>query len=230
MTQRDNTANRSTTGRPANAALLVAPGCAHCPGVLDGLGKLVKEGLIGRLEVVDITAHPEAAQAAGTRSVPWCRIGPYTLEGAHSTAELREWAEAAVNGASMGVYVSYLLEHHRLDQAIALVRESPSLLHDLVRLIADLDTPMAVRIGIGAVFEDVQADGLLSGIVHPLGALTQASEPQVRADACHYLGLTGSADAVSYVTPLLDDADEDVAEIAAESLPLLPRPEPVAGC
>lgn len=208
--------------RPVDAELLIAPGCAHCPGVIDALGKLVKGGLIGRLTITNITSHPEAAQAAGTRSVPWARIGPYVLEGAHSTSELRDWAHAAASGAGMGIYLSYLLEHHRLDQAVALVRDTPALLQDLVHLLGDLDTPMVVRIGIGAILEDVQNDGLLTGIVHPLGALTQSAESQVRADACHYLGLTGSADAIGYVRRCLDDSNAEVAEIAAETLPLLP--------
>lgn len=210
------------SSRPVDAELLVAPGCAHCPGVIDALGKLAKTGLIGRLTITNIVSHPEAAQTAGTRSVPWARIGPYVLEGAHSARELRGWAEAAASGAGMGIYLSYLLEHHQLGHAIALVRETPALLHDLVHLLSDLDTPMVVRIGVGAILEDLQDDDLLAAIVHPLGALTQSGEAQVRADACHYLGLTGSVEALDYVRRCLDDSNAEVAEIAAETLPLLP--------
>jgi HEAT repeat protein len=43
----------------------------------------------------------------------------------------------------------------------------------------------------------------------------------VRADACHYLGLTGAGAAADYIRPLLDDKDAEVREIAAESLALL---------
>ena len=84
------------------------------------------------------------------------------------------------------------------------------------------DERFHVRIGIGAAFEDLQDSGLLGGIVDELGALTRDSEPQVRADACHYLGMTNSPSALHYVQPLLDDPDEEVREIAAETLPLLP--------
>lgn len=214
----------SHTLRPVNAELLIAPGCAHCPGVIDALSKLAKEGLIGRLTITNIVSHPEAAQAAGTRSVPWTRIGPYLLAGAHSASELREWAEHAAEGGRMGVYLRYLLEQQQLTQVVTIIQDNPNLLHELPPLLGDLETPMGVRIGIGAVFEELQGSGLLNEIVDELGALTRASESQVRADACHYLGMTNNVAAIHYIQPLLDDTHDEVREIAAETLPLLPTP------
>ena len=41
-----------------DALLLLSPGCAHCPSVLEGLSQLLKKGELGRLEVVNILAHP----------------------------------------------------------------------------------------------------------------------------------------------------------------------------
>ena len=52
---------------PPDALLLIATGCPHCPTVLAGVGDLVKQGKIGRLEVVNIVTHPEVAQALGVR-------------------------------------------------------------------------------------------------------------------------------------------------------------------
>lgn len=206
---------------PTDAELLIASDCPHCPAVLEALGRLLKEGLIGRLLVTNIAVHPAAATAAGTRSVPWMRIGPFELTGTHTPAELREWAQYAASGSGMNAYLAYLLEQHQLGRSVELVRQDPPLLHDLLPLLGDLQTPMAVRIGIGALFEELQDSGLLSDIVDELGALTRAAEPQVRADACHYLGLTGSRAAADYVHPLLNDADAEVREIASETLPLL---------
>lgn len=80
---------------PKDALLLIAPGCAHCPVVLEGLSLLVKQGNIGRLEVVNIVSHPEIASELGVRSVPWFRIGNFELEGSHTPEELRIWAERA---------------------------------------------------------------------------------------------------------------------------------------
>jgi hypothetical protein len=209
--------------RPADALLLMAPGCAHCPVVLEGLAQLIKRGDLGRLEVVNIAAHPEAAEAVGSRSVPWCRIGPFELEGLHSAAELAVWAQHAAAGTGMTEYLAALLEGQRLAQVVSRIRANPTLLHDLIVLMADLAAPMTVRIGIGAVFEEMAELGLLSEVVPDLGALTRSEQPQTRADACHYLGLTGDGAARPYVQALLQDPDTEVQQIAAESLAVLPR-------
>lgn len=204
-----------------DALLLIGPGCPHCPTVMRALTDLLKQNRLGSLEIVNITAHPERAAAVGTRSVPWTRIGPFELAGAQSPVELADWVDHASQGTGMAAYLSHLLESQRLAETIQRARENPNLLADLVSLIGDLTTPMAVRIGAGAVFEDLASDGLLLPIIPELGALTRSDEVQVRADACHYLGLTGSSDARPYIEALLDDEDGEVREIAAESLPLL---------
>ncbi len=78
-----------------DAELLIASGCAHCPVVLSGLAELLKQGRIGRLDIINIAAHPELAEARNARSVPWIRIGPFELSGAHSAQELAVWVERA---------------------------------------------------------------------------------------------------------------------------------------
>lgn len=210
----------SSNTAPA-ALLLLAPGCPHCPTVLRGLAELLKQGRIGRLEAVNIAEHPEVATEVGTRTVPWCRIGPFELEGLHSERQLAGWAEHARQGTGMPEYLAGLLETRKLERVTRLVREQPGLRPDLIALIADLEIPMGVRIGVGAVFEELAQHGELTDLVPQLGALTRFSEPQIRADACHYLGLTEAAEAVAFVEPLLDDPDAEVREIAAETLPLL---------
>ena len=203
------------------ALVLIAPGCPHCPRVLQALTELLKRGQIGRLEAVNVAEHPEVAAELGTRSVPWCRIGRFELEGLHSEHELADWAEHARQGTGMPDYLGTLLERQRLDRVIGLVRAEPETLFHLVSLIADSDTPMGIRIGVGAVFEDLAADRLLTPIVPQLGALTALPEAQIRADACHYLGLSATVEAELFIRRLLDDPDPEVREIAAESLPLL---------
>lgn len=206
---------------PPDALLLLAPGCAHCPVVLEGLTRLLKDGRLGRLEVVNVAARPEAAAAVGTRSVPWTRIGPFDLEGSYGAAELRHWVDHAAAGTGMGEYLAHLLEQQRLAQVIAAVRAAPARLLDLVELLGAPDTPMGVRIGIGAVIEEMAGTDALRSAVPSLVAQTASAEPSVRADACHYLGLAGSAEAAPALAALLDDPQPDVRDIAAESLALL---------
>lgn len=207
---------------PADALVLVAPGCPHCPQVVSALADLLKQDRLGRLEIVNIARHPEVAAAVGTRSVPWTRIGPFELAGNYRAAELAEWAGYAAQGSGMSLYLAHLLEQQALPQVIARVEAAPALAVHLVALLADLDTPMGVRIGVGAVLEHFEGTDVLTAIVPELGALTRAAEVQIRADAAHYLGLSHSVDARPWLEPLRDDPDAEVQEIAVESLALLP--------
>jgi hypothetical protein len=205
-----------------DAELLLAPGCVHCPVVLSGLAELLKKGRIGRLEAINIAVHPEAAEARGVRGVPWIRIGPFELSGAHTPGELADWAERAGSAAGMRAYLTEGLATGQLDSVTAACRRSPELLPPLLALAADLETPFAVRVGVGAVLEDLAPDGLLSGLGEAIGALAASPHAQVRADAAHFLGLSGAAGARALLTGLAADEDAEVREIAAESLAGLP--------
>ena len=206
-----------------DAELLLAPGCAHCPGVLAALSEMLKQGEIAQLTAINIHTRPDAATERGVRSVPWIRIGPFELAGAHTRAQLQAWAERAGSRQGMQAYLVESLETGQLDSVIAACRRSPQLLGPLLELAADLDTPFAVRIGVGAVLEDLGADGLLADQLEPVAALAASEQVQVRADAAHYLGLVGTDQARNLLNGLLHDSDAEVREIAAESLEEMPR-------
>lgn len=205
---------------PADALLLMAPGCAHCPVVLASLTRLLEEGRLGRLEVVNVVAHPEAALRAGTRSVPWTRIGPFELVGLYAPAELAAWAEHAAAGTGMAAYLAHLLEQRQLDRAVAVARRAPGALAALLGLAGSLETPMGIRIGVSAVVEELGGSDALRDALPALAQLAVSPEPQVRADAAHFLGLAATEAARPVLASLLADPDATVREIAAESLAL----------
>jgi thiol-disulfide isomerase/thioredoxin len=207
--------------KPADVLLLIAPGCPHCPGVQEALGNLVKEGVVGTLEVVNVAIHPERATAVGTRTVPWVRIGSFELDGALTLDELRLWAERASEDSGIGAYLSHLLENQRLPKALALIQATPSILDDLVALLEQEDTPLVVRIGVGAIMEELEGSDLLNRVFEQLERLTHSPEPYLRADACHYLALSANPDAAPIFRRLLQDQDPEVREIARESLETL---------
>ncbi len=208
----------NSTKTPPQAEILINTGCAHCPAVLAGLSDLIKQGLIGKLVVINIAHDPDAAAERGARSVPWTRLGPFVLEGKYTPGELRQWAERAAGETGMGEYFGELIESQQLDKALGLVRNDPTQLQTLVSLIADLETPMGVRIGVGALFESLAEHGQLEDAVAALGQLTRVEASQVRADAAYYLGLTKSDSARRWLEPLLEDENHEVREIAAEAL------------
>lgn len=202
------------------ALVYIGSGCPHCPAVLDGLARLVKDGRLARLEVVNLSVA-EPAPGDRVRSVPWVRIGPFELVGAVGAGDLADWAEWAATGEGWGAYYAHLLENRRLDEAERLIVERPGTLPDLLSLLGEADTPMALRIGIAALLEGLADGPVLVQAVPVLEQLTLSDLPQTRADACHFLGLAGDLGAIPTVRRLLEDEQPDVREIAADTLALL---------
>ncbi len=214
---RDN----ASAGEAPDALLLIAPGCPHCPVVLEGLATLVKEAVIGRLEVVNIAAQPDRAAALGVRSVPWARIGPFDLAGLRSIEELRRWAGQAGSEQGMATYFNELLMSGQLQEVEDRVRKQPGYLRVLPGLLGNQETSINTRIGIMAVFEGLEGSGLGASVVDQLGALTTSTDARVRNDACYALSLTESANALPYLQACLEDPDSQVREVAQEAIEAL---------
>jgi hypothetical protein len=208
----------SSTPAPLEAELLIATGCAHCPVVLEGLSTLIKEGVISSLRVTNIVNQPERAQELGVRSVPWLQLGPFTLQGVHSPAELREWAQRAGSLEGMSIYLHDQLKQGNLDAMEKLLANQPQWLEALIPLLEDEDTDMKVRIGIDAILESLAAQIDLSNLVKELGRLSQHERQALRSDATHYLSLTGSPAAIPYLEARLQDDSAEVRDIAEEGL------------
>ena len=208
---------------PPSALLLISPGCPHCASTLAGLVSLVKENVVGRLDVVNIAAHPEVAQQVGVRSVPWLRLGPFELTGARGETELRRWAGQVQDRNGLARYFREQLDQGALNAVITQVRRDPDLLMGFLPLLADSETGVSVRVGIGAVLEDLADTDYGARLVPGLGELCASEDARTRQDACHYLGLTGSAGARPFLSARLDDADAEVRDIAAEGLQNLPE-------
>lgn len=186
--------------------------------MLQTLTDLVKQGWIGRLDVVNLEARPEVAQALGVRSVPWTRIGPFELNGMHSREELLDWIERVSSPDGMADYFHALLKDGRLDQVLATVGRQPDAMAALLPIVANPEASINVRIGAGVVFEELAGLPAMLALVGRFGELTVHGDARVRADACHYLSLTRSAEARAYLTHCLQDDDDVVREIATESL------------
>lgn len=208
-----------------DAELLIAPGCPHCPAVLAGLADLIKRGQIGALTVINLAVHPSAATDRGARGAPWIRIGPFELVGAHTPEELRTWVARAATPTGRQSYLLEQLAAGELDATTALCRRDPAMRRALIELAADLETPFAVRVGVGAVFEDLGPDGLLRDLVDAIDQiLTKHADAQIRADGAHFLGLTGNPTALTALQDMLDDPDAEVREIAKDSIAVLNSP------
>jgi thioredoxin-like negative regulator of GroEL len=90
--------------------------------MLQMLADFVKQGLIGRLEVVNVEAHAEIARSLGIRSVPWVRIGPFELAGVRTRDELNLWIQRASSPSGMADYFHDMLKEGELARVLAAVK------------------------------------------------------------------------------------------------------------
>ena len=123
--------------------------------------------------------------------------------------------------AVMRDYLAQTLATGGLAQVEALFARDPSHLPALLDLLPDLEQPMQVRVGIGAVLEGLAGNAALHAAVPRLAALTRHADHRVRGDACHYLGLSGRAEARPALEACLADAHPEVRESAQDALDAL---------
>jgi thioredoxin-like negative regulator of GroEL len=205
------------TPRPPDALLFITPVCTHCPAVLQSLSELVKQSQIGKLTVVNIAAHPEQAAEYDVRSAPWLRLGSFTLTGAQSIAELKQWAEWASGEEGTAHYVEHLLKEGGYKQAVAFIAGDTQRLRALLAIVANPEANISVRLGASALLEAYADTAELQALLPQLAELTFHPDHRVRADACYLLGLSGSAAARSFIEACLKDGNEEVREIAEEA-------------
>ncbi len=208
----------ATPLNPPDALLLLTSHCPYCPTVLQGLSELVKAGRIGRLQAVNIEAHPEIAEQYGARSVPWIRIGEFELEGLHSPAELAEWVQRAGSPHGLADWFASLFREGKLARVITAVQNNPTHLDALLQLVGDPDTDLTVRIGVSAVLEDLQGSALLQEKLPALLGLSRHQDPRIRADAAHFLALTGLPQAIERLQAMTQDSEASVRDVVADEL------------
>lgn len=203
---------------PPDALLFVTPDCPHCATVKRGLEVLRQRSLVGNVTVVDASEQPERAAQLGVRAAPWLQLGPFTLTGAHSTAELTRWAEWARGEEGTAHYVAHLLQEGGYAQASAFIHADTRRLKPLLAIVADPSARLEVRLGVSALLESYAATAALRGLLPQLAELSHHADHRVRADACHLLGLTGSEAARAPVAARIGDENSEVREIAQEAL------------
>lgn len=200
------------------AMLLVSTHCPHCHNLTTLLNERKETGALEKLDVINVDHSPEVAQQYGVRSVPWLQLGKFIFDGAMTPAELDRWIVHAKNGNGQSDYIAYLLERGKLEMAIEWIEKGEATLNTVVPLLEDVDAKMNVRVGVGAILEHFEGSQSIREIIPELIGLMQNDHPTIRTDACHYLSLTGSMDVIESLKKMLDDNDEQVRQVARESI------------
>lgn len=198
--------------------LAIAPGCPHCPGLLQVMNELVKRGDIGSLQVVNIATVTDFAEQHHIRSVPWLKIGPFILTGVQSQAEIKQWLARAQSEHSIRDYIADKLTDGELDNVTAMVQQSPDALLQFLPLISDEQTNINVRLGMGAILEELAGNEILLVMQNGLQDLLGHSQARVRGDAAHFLSLLKNPAVINVLNVLQNDPDPEVREIASETI------------
>lgn len=214
--------NDSDVALAPSALMLLSEHCAHCTSILEFLAKMVKRGEIASLKVINLERTPDAMQEYNVRSVPWVRIGKHELTGAQTLEALQQRAEWAKNDLldndNTVAEFDFLLSDGQVDKVVQIVIENPEKIQSILKLLGDSGTVLSTRIGIGVVFEEIANSNLIKSIIPQLAKLRQNSDQRIRADAYHYLGMTGDPAAIPILITGKNDIDEEVREIAIDSL------------
>jgi HEAT repeat protein len=142
----------------------------------------------------------------------------FQFEGQMTLGELRKWAELAARPEGLRAYFFEMLKTGRRAKVEQLLREDRQHSVALAELVADPESSMAVRLGIGAVLEELQGTGMTDPMAPRLAQVLEDADPRDRADVAHFLSLIGGAVALGALRTCLDDADAEVREIAQEAL------------
>lgn len=198
--------------------LAISSNCPHCPTMLEVLGQLVKQGDMSALHVINIAQHTDFATAHQIRSVPWLKVGPFILQGLHTRQEIITWLERSQSEQGMLEYFTEMLSNGELETVTRAVTQSPQMIKLFVPLISSDETNINVRLGMGAILEDLAGQTLLENLQDEMIGLLKHADARVRGDAAHFLSFIPSPSTIAALQKCLNDADADVREIAEESL------------
>ncbi|MGD8926829.1 MAG: HEAT repeat domain-containing protein [Thioalkalispiraceae bacterium] len=205
-------------GETTRAILFTSQQCPHCPSVKRILQSLQQAGKLAALEIFDITEHQQEAEQYQVRAVPWFKIGDLVFQGLHTASELEYWVENACTDAGILNYMIEKLKEGKLTEVESLIKQHPTWLNIAMQIVADIDTPLQARIGLGAILEGLAGSQQLNELLPALEELARHTDHRVRGDACHYLGFIKSPKSKEILKHCLDDEHEEVREIAQDSL------------
>lgn len=204
--------------RPPDALMLISSSCPYCSEVAVTLVELLKQGELSSIKLVNLELRPELAERHNVRSVPWVKIGDISTTGLTTQSELLEIAHAVGTADTMLLKLNELLTAGQLPKAREVVLGDARYLEAIMQIIGNPDSKINVRVGVGAILEDMMGSPDLKRHTEDLIKLTKHSSPTVRSDAAHYLSLVGGERVEAALKDLLNDGNKDVREIAQDGL------------
>lgn len=74
-------------------SLFISSECPHCPTMVDICTRLVKNGQLSQLTIINVSREANLAQEAGIRSTPTLKKGEFTLIGVNTLHQVENWLD-----------------------------------------------------------------------------------------------------------------------------------------
>lgn len=202
--------------------LLIAPTCPSCPDVVSTCNRVALAAPQLQLRIIDAQYFKE--MTGSVRSVPTVIIDHMrTVVGPLHEQQLLEILNERGQPSYFKKSLASMIAAGRMDEAIPLI-VSETGLSALAELM--VDGAMQERMGLMLLAEEAldQDQHCLNGALPHLLPLVEADDPTLRGDVADLLGKIGAPGSTAALKRLLQDENEDVREVAEESLSLLRQP------
>jgi hypothetical protein len=206
---------------PARILVLTSKDCPNCPNVVREVHRLEEHSPQIIAEVHDVTDAEPLREQFNVTAVPATILDDdLVIQGQVTAERLAQILNSRNTPHFSTEKLRVLLDASRVDDAADFIRAGDNVQGILPLLVkGDLSTRMGVILTLQRAHE--KQPGSLSRFVPELIELLSHEEAPLRGDVADLLGTVGDERAIEPLEKLLEDADEDVAEAAADSLDLL---------
>lgn len=200
---------------PNRIELFVMPGCPICPQMERLFTQLRDEGLLGELEIIDISQHPDRARELGIRSAPSYLVNGVLFSGLKQRGEIEQLLEQNEAGKWRSLLSEELAEGG-MERAREAVLEEEAAREALFDLLEDPETPLVVRIGLSAIIEELAERGLLEEHEPRLLQLAGHEDERIALDGLYYLSMLHTPNATETLTRIAADEEHPLRQQARE--------------
>lgn len=179
--------------------------------------QLLADDEISALDIVDVAENPERAETYDLQSVPSFLLDGQLFNGLRTVGELKAILHAEEHDR-LRQQLEDELNSGQLEPVQQRIETDAESREVILRILADPDTPLQLRIGLSAIFEALAGSQLLRKMSPAFMRLSISAMPRIAIDACYYLYLVGTPECIGQLQKLSLSASSEVAEQAAELL------------
>jgi len=216
----DTTVNelRARMEGPLNITVVVATGCPNCPHMVSAVNEFAAEVHESTVNIVNASESPEIADRYQVMSVPTTVVNEgLTIVGVLTREEFARRVLESLGPGRDDAVLKSLVESGRIADATAYLGDGRGFAG-----FAALwnESALEARIGLSLVAQNAidESPTCLDGLVDLILPSLDGDDTARRGDTADLLGAIGHESARPALEKLLEDEDEDIAEVAQDAL------------